>query len=65
MDIDEFPHLKAWDERMLKRTGVERGRHVPEPHKIKELLKDKKATEEHAQKSAAWIQKSQAEDAKK
>jgi len=33
VDIDEFPALKAWDERMLARPGVEKGRHVPDPIK--------------------------------
>lgn len=65
VDIEEFPHLKAWDERMLKRPGVEEGRHVPDPHRMKELLKDKAATEKHAKESAAWIQREQAKDAAK
>ncbi|MCJ1454762.1 hypothetical protein MMC28_005115 [Mycoblastus sanguinarius] len=33
VDIEEFPHLKKWEERMLAREGVERGRHVPSPHR--------------------------------
>ena len=65
VDIDEFPLLKQWDERMLKRPGVERGRHVPRPHRMKELLADKEATEKHAQEAAQWIQREQAKDAKK
>ena len=40
MDIDEFPHLKAWEERMVQRPGVERGRHVPSPHRMKEMSKE-------------------------
>lgn len=65
VDIDEFPHLKDWEERMLERPGVEKGRHVPSPHRMKEMLKDKAATERHASESAAWIQREQAKDAKK
>ena len=65
VDIEEFPHLKAWDERMLARPGVERGRHVPDPHRIKEMLKDKEATERHAAESAKWIQREQAKDAER
>jgi glutathione S-transferase len=26
VDIDDFPYLKAWEEKMLKRPGVEKGR---------------------------------------
>ena len=40
VDIDEFPHLKAWEARMLARPGVERGRHVPSPHRMKEMTKE-------------------------
>ena len=52
MDIEEFPDLKAWDERMLKRPAFEKGRHVPDPHRMKELLANKEATEKHAKESA-------------
>ena len=65
VDIDEFPVLKEWDERMLKRPGVERGRHVPSPHRMKELLRDKEETERHAKEAAEWVQRGQREDAKK
>ena len=40
VDIDEFPHLKAWEDRMSARPGVERGRHVPSPHRMKEMSKE-------------------------
>ena len=50
MDIDEFPHLKAWDDRMLARPGVEKGRHVPSRHRVKEMSKEE--VEKHAQENA-------------
>ena len=50
VDIDEFPHLKAWENRMLARPGVERGRHVPSPHRMKEMSKEE--MEKYAQESA-------------
>lgn len=65
IDIDEFPALKEWEERMLKRPGVEKGRHVPDPHTIKELLKDKSKMEEHASQSRNWVQAGMKDDAKK
>ena len=65
VDIDEFPHLKAWDDKMLARPGVEKGRHVPDRHGIKELLKDPVKMKEHAEKSRAWVQQGMADDAKK
>jgi glutathione S-transferase len=65
VDIDEFPHLKAWEERMAARPGVEKGRHVPDRHTIKDLLKDPEKMKEHAEKSRAWVQQGMAADAKK
>jgi glutathione S-transferase len=65
IDIDEFPALKAWDDRMLARPGVEKGRHVPDPHRMKELSKDPKEMKEQAEKSRAWVQQGMAADAKK
>jgi len=65
INIDEFPHLKAWDDRMLARPGVEKGRHVPEPHRMKELQKDPKQQEEHAEAAKQWVQRGMADEAKK
>ncbi|OCK79799.1 glutathione S-transferase [Lepidopterella palustris CBS 459.81] len=65
VDIDEFPALKAWEDRMAARPGVEKGRHVPEPHKIKELLKDKAKMERHAKENRDWVQAGMKDDAKR
>lgn len=66
VDINEFPALKTWEERMLARPGVEKGRHVPDRHTMKDLAK--KTPEEiqrHEEEARAWIQKGMAADAKK
>lgn len=63
VDVKEFPHLKAWEECMLARPGVEKGRHVPSPHRMKEMSKEE--MEKYAQEAAKWIQREQAKDAKK
>ena len=65
VDIEEFPHLKAWEERMAQREGVEKGRHVPSPHRIKDLLKDKAAMEKQAAAARDWIQEGMKKDARK
>lgn len=57
VDINDFKHLKAWEERMLSRPAVEKGRHVPDPHRMKELLEDKSASEQAAKEASKWIQK--------
>jgi glutathione S-transferase len=48
---------------MAERSGVEKGRHVPDPHKIKELLKAK--MEQHAAESRKWVQAGMKADAEK
>ena len=50
---------------MLTRPGVERGRHVPSPHTIKERLKNPKMIDEQAAKSREWVQESMRKDAEK
>ncbi|KAI9796961.1 MAG: hypothetical protein M1833_005907 [Piccolia ochrophora] len=65
VDIEEFPHLKAWEDRMLARPAVEKGRHVPDKHTMKEKQKDPQLMEKAAAEARAWIQSSMAEDAKK
>ncbi|GAB7340697.1 hypothetical protein MBLNU457_7085t1 [Dothideomycetes sp. NU457] len=63
VNIDDFPTLKAWEERMWNRPGVQKGANVPDPYKMKELLADPKKMEEHAAKSAQWVQQGMKEDA--
>ncbi|KAL2351019.1 thioredoxin-like protein [Cryomyces antarcticus] len=46
-----FPALKAWEERMLARPAVEKGRH------------DKEAMERHAAQSRQWVQEGMKKDA--
>lgn len=64
VEIDDFPHLRAWEERMLARPAVEKGRHVPSQHKSKEELGDKEALEKQTKEHAEWIKKEQADDVK-
>jgi len=65
VEIDDFPSLKAWEERMANRSGVEKGRHVPDPHTIKELLKDKAKMEHRAAEAREWVQAGMKADAEK
>ncbi|KAI0167317.1 glutathione S-transferase [Pestalotiopsis sp. NC0098] len=57
VDINEFPALKKWRDLLLTRPGLEKGRHVPSPHKA---LEQENLTEEQiaeaAKKNAGWIQ---------
>lgn len=65
VEIAEFPALKAWEERMAAHEGVEKGRHVPDPHRMKELLADKEKMERYARESKRWIQEGMKADAEK
>lgn len=68
VEIDEFPALKAWEEKCTLRPGFEEGRHVPTPHTIRETSRDKdKLSEavENAKQANSWILKGMADDAKK
>ena len=56
VELGDYPRLEEWDRRMLARPAVERGRHVPSAHTVKELLKDKEGAEKHARESAKWVQ---------
>ncbi len=49
---------------MLARPGVERGRHVPQPHLAKEILKDEEANEKQRKEVGQWIKQDQAKNAK-
>jgi len=64
IDIEEFPTLKAWEERMWARPAVQKGANVPDPYRMKELLADKEATEKYAAESSKWIQSGMKQDAK-
>ena len=61
--LDEFPTLKAWEERMFQREGVEKGRQVPEKHQ-REMLQDPEAMKAFEERGKAFYRK-QAEESKK
>ena len=65
VNIDEFPTLKAWEDRMAARPGVDKGKDVPDPYKLKELLKDPQKMKEIQEKATAWIQEGMKKDAEK
>lgn len=64
VDIDAFPHLKKWEEMIAKRECVEKGRHVPDPHRMKELAADKEEMQKHAEDAMKWIQQGMQADVK-
>ncbi|PVH92577.1 glutathione S-transferase [Periconia macrospinosa] len=65
IEIDEFPALKQWEERMTARPGVQKGRDVPEKHTSKESFKDPAQAEKRAAEARQWIVAGMKEDAAK
>ena len=49
---------------MLKRPAVERGRHVPDKHFIKEMMASPEAQEKVAKEASKWVMAGQEADAK-
>lgn len=41
LDLDEFPAVKEWYERLLQRPSIREGMNVPEPHGVIALAGDK------------------------
>lgn len=65
VEIEDFPTLNAWLERMYARPGVEKGRHVPKRHGMKELMQDKEKMERKAEEAKKWIQAGMKQDAQR
>lgn len=65
VEIEEFPTLKRWEDRMWAREGVRKGANVPDPYRMKELLADTAKMQRHAEQSRTWIQQGMQEDAKR
>lgn len=65
VDIDEFPTLKQWKERMNERPAVAKGNDVPHPSPLKGMMGDEKKLDEYAKKASAWIMKGMKDDEKK
>lgn len=65
VDIEEFPNLKQWEERMLKREGVWKGMNVPDPFTLKERVKNKEEADRLAAEASKWVLQGMKDDAKK
>ena len=63
VELSEFPTLQAWEERMLARPALEKGRQVPDKHH-RELLQDPEAIKAFEARGRAFY-KQQAGEGKK
>jgi glutathione S-transferase len=55
VDIERFPKLKEWEERMEQREAVRKGGDVPTKSRIKELAANAEAAEKEAEEARSWI----------
>lgn len=63
IEIEDFPNLKAWRDKMQARPAVKKGSDVPVPKpKISTTPEEKK---KQAEETRAWVQQGMKEDASK
>ncbi|PMD66946.1 theta class glutathione S-transferase [Hyaloscypha bicolor E] len=62
VDVAGFPEVKKWVDRINAREAVKRGLDVPEPFKMKEMMKTREGEEEYAQYHSSWVMKGQQKD---
>ncbi|EME82908.1 uncharacterized protein MYCFIDRAFT_36185 [Pseudocercospora fijiensis CIRAD86] len=62
--LDAFPALRAWEERMFDRPGVQKGRQVPDKHQ-REMLMDPEAMRAFEERGKAFYRKMEEEKSAK
>ncbi|KAK8054254.1 hypothetical protein PG996_013555 [Apiospora saccharicola] len=65
IELDEFPALKAWMEKLRARPAFEQGADVPPATEAEKKPKTKEEEEKAAAEAREWIMKGQQADAKK
>ncbi|KAK6498487.1 hypothetical protein TWF481_011078 [Arthrobotrys musiformis] len=65
VELDEFPRVRSWRERMENIEKVEEGRNVPERSGLRDVMGDKEKMEEYAAGSRKWILEGMKRDAEK
>jgi glutathione S-transferase len=65
VDLDEFPTVRLWYERLLSRPGIAKGMNVPEPHPIQVLMDDKtgEKAKQFEEYSRSWVLSGMRKDA--
>ena len=62
VELADFPNLQAWEERMLARPAVEKGRQIPDKHH-REILQDPKAMEAFEKRGKSFYRQKEKEAA--
>lgn len=64
LDIDEWPHVKAWQDRMMQRPAVQKGVDVPTKVDLERLASDPEAFKAYLANNTIWIRHGMEQDAK-
>ncbi|KIV83128.1 hypothetical protein PV11_05181 [Exophiala sideris] len=64
VSIDPYSHLKKWEQLISARPGVDKGRHKPGPHFMKELASDQGLQKTIEDVAGQWIRGLQDANAK-
>jgi glutathione S-transferase len=64
LDLDEFPHLKKWRQKMEARPAIQKARTIPIPWPFEELPKDNEATREFTKPGRHWFLRTIEQDMK-
>lgn len=65
INLEPFPEVKKWVDKINEREAVKRGLDVPEPFKMKEKMKTKEGQEEYSKYHSSWVMKGQENDQEK
>merc|ERR1711939_490448 len=62
VDINEFPHVRTWQNRMASRPAVQRGYNTPKKIDLEALAKDPQAFKKHLKTNEDWIRQGMEEN---
>lgn len=65
VNIDQFPHLKDWRDRINARPAIQKGLDVPEPFEMKKKMQSKEGEKEFEKYHSEWVMKGQNDEAEK
>lgn len=64
LKIDEWPNVKAWQERMMQRDGVKKGVDIPTKVDLEKVALNPEAFKAYLDNNTAWIRHGMEEDAR-
>ncbi|KAF4554205.1 Glutathione S-transferase-like protein 19 [Elsinoe fawcettii] len=65
VEIDNFPKIQEWKERIEQRDATEKGLNVPDKFELREAMRSKEGEEAYAKHHSGWVMKGQEADQSK